>query len=327
MKHVFIAPKEGDDLCVMYIDFAIDHNLGFILLPGAVRRIAKAGTMIGFDHFELSSVLLKKHFDCYIKREIYKKKWDDAICFILYGRIYESYGSSIIRYLRKNYQNCKIVVYLGDLVSRHKISLEKMKKEIDAVFSFDKGDAKKHRLIWCLEPFSAEILKSEVFINQETKWDVTYVGTDKGRYDSIIRLYEKLRDFGFRCDFHIIGVEHKLGCYSNEIGAVPLSFMELLQHVNSSKCILEIVQAGEQSPTTRFSEAMLFGKYLLTNCDYFRDKNNRPPNVIYLKNIEEIDSIDLQIIMEISHYDKEKYIEMFSIKNMVKTIDVALEIQ
>lgn len=320
MKHVFIAPDDVS-IATLYQGFNRRNDTALILLNDYFRKAAKALTMLNITASKKSDVLLWPHFEKNISACIDKKKWEDAICFIIYGRIYESYGMSIVRYLREKFGGCKIVAYLGDIVPRFKFNIDEVKHIFDRVISFDIKEAENYGLAWCLEPFSSNVIDEMKGRNMPRRWDVTFVGAAKNRYDKIIEMYEILKGAGLTCDFHIAGVKPQDRMYKDEIDYGYMDFMTLLEHVNCSNCIAEILQEGGVSPTTRYSEAMLFGKNLLTDCKHFQDKNNRINNIFYFENVSDLGDWDLTGLREENPVDTMQYKKLLSIEEMIKTID------
>lgn len=321
MKYVFVAP-DAESLCLQYRDFGVLPNCRLIKLSDFTRHYAKALNMIGLNKvpylFWLVTPLFPKVF-----KELDN---DEQTCFILYSRIYESFRGQICKYLRDHFPDCIITVYYGDLISRHVVSIDEVKKDVDLVLDFDEEDAKKNCVEWLLEPFSASIREIDYLKqkNNPIKWDVTFVGHAKNRYKKILELYNKLVDEGLTCDFHIVGVAESDRAKKEEIGYEPLSFEELLQHVVSARCVAEIMQDDGISPTTRYTEAMIFNKNLLTDCKAFSDEENCPPNVIYFEEISSISRAQLLEVVEQHVYDIKPYFKMFSVEQMIESITVIL---
>lgn len=323
MKHVFIGP-EDISIAALYQGFRNRADTELILLNDFSRKVAKTLTMLNVTTSKKSDFVLWPHFNKAIGACIEQKKWNHDICFIVYGRIYESYGMSIIRYLKEKFESCKIVAYLGDIVSSFKFDINDLKKVFDRVISFDVKEAENYGLDWCQEPFSSNAIDEMKNKNKLVRWDVTFVGAAKNRYDKIIEMYEILKCAGLTCDFHIIGVKPQDRVYKDEIGYNYMDFMSLLEHVNCSNCIAEILQEGGISPTTRYSEAMLFGKNLLTDCKYFQNKDNRTDNIFYFGNVSELKNWDLAKLKEKRPVETPYYKKLLSIEEMIKTIDNVL---
>lgn len=323
MEHVFIGP-EDISIAALYQGFKGGEHTELILMNDFIRKTAKAFTLLEITSLKKSDILLWPHFDHTIGDIIKHKNWDNNICFIIYGRIYESYGMSIIRYLREKFVGCKIVIYLGDIVPSFKFVLDDIKAVFDKVISFDIKEADDYGLAWCLEPFSSDVTDKMLCREMPIQWDITFVGAAKNRYDKIIEMYEILKVAGFTCDFHITGVKPQDRLYKDEIGYDYMDFMSLLEHVNCSNCIAEILQEGGTSPTTRYSEAMLLGKNLLTDCKHFKDKNNRTDNIFYFDDVSELKNWDLGKLREKNPVETAKYRKLLSIEEMIKTIDNSL---
>lgn len=321
MKYAFVAP-DAESICLQYRDFASIENGMLIKLADKNRRFAKLLSICGMGNLHCSywlyEYLLKKAFTSV------NDDSDERICFILYSRVYESFRAQICKFLRKNYKDCIIVVYYGDLISRHIGSINEAKKDADLVCVFDEEDAKIYEVDWLLEPFSESIREFD-FLSPDAnpiRWDVTFVGHAKNRYKKIIKLYEKLTEAGLVCDFNIVGVPEKDRLYSSAIKYENLSFRELLRHVVSSRCVAEIMQDKGISPTTRYTESMIFYKNLLTDCVAF--ESNTPPNVIFFKDIEDIDADKVKEIKILHEYNRQVYYDMFSIKTMLESINTIL---
>lgn len=324
MKYVFVC-ADISFLTLQYRDFEIKENLKLVKTPGKMRLIMKALNVAGFYKLKLLDFMAVHYFKkCFLNVPVGSS--EDTYCFILYSRTYEDFRSTLVRYLRETYKRCKIVVYYGDITLRHLCHIEDVKKEADLVCSFDSDEAKKWGVEWVLEPFSQSIAHMEALSPHKNpiKWDVTFVGQAKDRFKKIIAIYEKMTAIGLRCDFHITGVAKRDQVYTDKIAYAPLSFTELLKHVVQSKCILEIMQGNGVSPTTRYTEAMLFERNLLTDCKAFCEKDRLSPNIIYYEKPADLSAKVLKEAVCLRPFDKSKYIELFSIDAFIRTIQKLL---
>lgn len=320
MKHVFIAPKERS-VYLQYLEFEKEDDLALVLMENEIRKIAKCLTIAHIEDSYLSERIFAGSLKKTIESKLKNRCWNERICFILYGRIFESYGNLIVKFLRKEYRDCRVVVYFGDLISRHRVDIQRCKMLLDGAFTFDIEDAEKYGIKWILEPFSSNVLGHKSLKNIGIKWDVTFVGSAKKRFRKIIHMYEVLREAGFSCDFHITGVSPKERVYTGEISYEPLDFLELLRHVKQSYCIAEILQNGGTSPTARYAEAMLFGRNLLTDCKYFSKAENRTDSILYFDKINELKKINLKEVRKTPVTDTKMYCGMFSVYRMIEEID------
>lgn len=246
--------------------------------------------------------------------------FDKQCVFIVYARVYESLGRFLVDELKRIFRDAICCVYFADLQKRFAINLESYKRDFDYLFCFDKKQSEQYNLHYLMEPFTYKPL-------DESKitpiYDITYVGrvkNDMNRFNGIIRTFEECRKVGLSCDFHIVDVPKKLQKYANEIEYNKfMRFEDIVNHVIQSHAVLEILQTDEYSPTTRYTEACLYGRNLITNCEGIKDGFYRSDSNIFV--LDESTSIDASWVREKHGVDKDEYIRMFSIKSFVDSIE------
>lgn len=315
MKKFFYIEVESIERKIMYNDSRM-YNYNLILIKRR-RFIDKFVSFFTNNEYPFRKTIIKL-----LTRRTYKdikllipKSENNIYVFIISARIYERYGESLISMLKKEYPKTKVVCYFTDLISTFKTPFVKYKSSFDKIFTFDMKEAQKYDMIFCQEPFEYCNLEKK-----KKKYDITFVGKAKDRYDDIIHIYENLIERGYICDFHIVGVNKKEQKYQGNIEYNRyMDFKEILSHVRESKCILEIMQDGAYSPTTRHSEAMLYEANLLTNCKAFGAQQYPfEENIQYFDRVE---NIDYEFINRNNRCDKKKYIDYFSINHFIQTID------
>lgn len=246
--------------------------------------------------------------------------YDEKCIFVVYARVYESLGRTLIDELKKLFHDAVFCVYFADLQKRFSICLESYSRDFDFLFSFDKKQAEQYNLHYLLEPFTY-IPMNETKITPI--YDVTYVGrvkNDMNRYNEILKVFEECKKAGLKCDFHIVGAPRKLQQYTEEIEYNRfMSFDEIIEHVILSRAVLEILQTDEYSPTTRYTEACLYGRNLITNCEGIKDKFYKNDSNIFI--LDESTSIDVSWIKEKHEVKKSDYIKMFSIESFITSIE------
>jgi hypothetical protein len=242
---------------------------------------------------------------------------DKPLCFILNGGSFRLYRNHLTNYLRRTFPDCKLVLYLGDLIKTYKFDIVACKNIFDIVATFDKSESLCHDLLYYEEPFSFHQIEKNTALDSS---DVTFVGFAKGRLRDILTIYEMLEKAGLRCDFHITGVPENQKKYADKISYnKPLSFYEVLQHVIVSRCILEVLQQGGSSPTTRVSEAIAYGKKLLSNCFELKTKPYYNPKYISL--FETPKNIDIEFIKKDIGIINYNYIQNLSPLRMIENIE------
>lgn len=253
-----------------------------------------------------------------------KKNSINNLVFVIYARVYESFGKVITDELREAFPKAKFCVYFADLQKRFSISLDCYKRDFDYLFTFDKKQSQQYNLHYLLEPFTYKPMQE---LNTIPIYDVTYVGrikNDTKRYNEIMQVFEQCRRAGLKCDFHLVDVPLKLQKYATEIKYNKfMSFEEIIEHVVQSHAVLEILQTDEYSPTTRYTEACIYGRNLITNCDGIKDGFYKKDKNIYL--LDDTMKIDPSWIRKNHDIDVEQYKKMFSIDTFIKTIEKTIE--
>lgn len=252
-----------------------------------------------------------------------EKKSNTKICFIVMARIYEEFGDTITKYLRKNYPNAICTSYFVDVVSSFKCPVSDYYSSFDKIYSFDKTECNKYGFTYCLEPFAYHQIPSSV---KNPEYDVTFIGAAKDRLNDILSVYEKLKAHNLKLDFWIFGVKEENQKYKDEIHYNSyLSFDEFINHTLNARCTFETLQKNGSSPTTRFSMCMLYKRKLLTNCIELLDSEwSETMATDNIQVYKDMNSIDFDWIKKDCEYDNQKYVEMFSTRKMIEKMDSVL---
>lgn len=133
------------------------------------------------------------------------------------------------------------------------------KVNFDGIYTIDQEDAYKFGYTYCNCCYSRHEMKKE-----KESIDILYVGKDKNRLDTILNFATNTQEYN--CRFYITGVPvDKQRKVKNVIYGNGIPYLEVLNLVNQSKCILECVQEGQKGLTFRFYEAICYNKKLITN--------------------------------------------------------------
>jgi hypothetical protein len=199
-----------------------------------------------------------------------------------------------LKEMKKNY-DLKIILYFPDTIE--KLTKCRNKRElvryfqyysIDKAFSFDIEDCKKYGL-------SFFDLYSDSYSSNITpfyeKSDIFYAGNmrNKERY----QILSKISQMPIISDFYLSNVPQ---CkISKKNSSIPikfnqyLSYPEVISHVLSSNCLLELVNPGQVGNTLRFNEAVVNKKLLLTNNpNVLHQKYYNSDYIFYFSKIEDI---------------------------------------
>lgn len=164
------------------------------------------------------------------------------------------------------------------------------KFEFDVKYTFDIGDSKRYGMKYMgFNYYSKHSIKS---INNP-KYDLYYIGRSSlDRNDLFYAVYNKLMSEKCKLDFYIkptIVEENRLTDI-NYIDNGTLQYDEILEELQNSKCILEILREKQVGPSLRYFEAVCYNKKLLTtnpeivNFPYYDKRYMR-----YFSNPDDID--------------------------------------
>lgn len=205
-------------------------------------------------------------FSWYVYPRLYPHYFNDGkpLCFLFFGNQQYIYQTSYLEYIRKTHPSAKIVLYMQDVVRKNKeLNFEKVAGKFDLLLSYDKGDAAQYSMLFHPTPMSKQTIEEDSSIVES---DVYFCGYAKTRYPIINDTYMKCKEAGLRCDFIVLDMpndaEHVEGI---QYLSKPLTYIQNLQHVQKTKCVVEIMQEGADGYTPRLWESIIYDKHLLTN--------------------------------------------------------------
>ncbi|MBQ7999882.1 MAG: hypothetical protein IJ298_01530 [Ruminococcus sp.] len=211
-------------------------------------------------------------------------------CYIFHSGKYIDQTPALYDYIKKLNPDNKAVVIYCDLISKKQWDISKVKSVSDMIVTYDKGEAEEYGVDYFpLDFYGAveEVTTPDTFEN-----DVYFLGFAKDRLEEIHSAYRVLSDAGCKCKFIICGTQEKDRIEGEGLHYIsPISYRENLKNVNSSRCVLEIIQGGSCAPTLRLHEACTYKRKLITNNtnpeynDYIDSSN-----LLVYENAEEIDT-------------------------------------
>ena len=218
---------------------------------------------------------------------------DDEIYFILYEMFHMTFSKSFLKYLHSTYQNAKLCfVFSNPIDEYNQKKLNTIKKELDYIITFNEKDAEQQSYLYCpLQPYKVSIYKSD----PTCRSDLFFIGSDKGRLNKLLLIYEKATSAGYKCEFFITDVPEERQKYADSIiYNQRLSYEEVLQKVASTKCVLEILQNDQDYISIRTIEAMEYHKKLLT--DNLTIKTFAFYNAAQIQIIEDVHKLNIDFL-------------------------------
>lgn len=151
------------------------------------------------------------------------------------------------------------------------MNIEKSGFEIS---TFDRGDAERYSQKAYGQFFRMEQKTTE----EKEDYDFYFIGFEKNRGAILNELKEKLKDY--RCCFKII----------NQVSeCVP--YAQNIVNIKKARCIIEIVQDGQEGITLRPLEAIACGKKLLTNNKNIKKYDFYSPQNFFILGEDNLDDI------------------------------------
>lgn len=238
-------------------------------------------------------------------RKMYEQGFDNdlPLCFVYMGGNSIRFDGGFCDYVRKRDPRNMQVILHQDLISKKcNYDYSIIRNKVDLAITYDLDEAEKYNILYFHENMYSKMIpepnpEDVVFEN-----DVYFLGAPKDRYNKIMEVYEKLNAFGIKCKFMLAGVPEEKQVIKDGIEYIRgISYVENLQNVIKSKCILEIIQNGSADITMRALEAIAYRRKLLTDCklvneDYYHRKQ--------LQVFDDADSIDVNFLKETFEPDK-----------------------
>ena len=163
----------------------------------------------------------------------------------------------VAAYINKLNPDCKVIAWYWNVV-RKNTAPNKIKGDAE-LWSFDPEDCRKYNMHFNHQYyFSSLVMKSDTIEN-----DVYYCGSDAGRGEKLVKIYNELKELGLKVKFRIVD-PHYPGI-PESIKSSYVSYEDIRADIAKSNAVVEIIRNGQSGATLRTMEALFFGKKLITN--------------------------------------------------------------
>lgn len=210
-------------------------------------------------------ILRKLRIPCVLLKPFVKSKKQDSrdLC-VLFLRIFDA---TYLTWLRLQYPKAKFALFLRDLYETKQPHVSYYRNEhlIDYWGTYDILEKEKYGMDFYYPEIESRIDLSSV--SEQSTCDVFFAGAAKKRFSQILEAYDYFTSHGIKCHFIIMDAdekekENREGIeYINEF----MPYRRMLELSVQSNCILEISQEGAVGNTSRFLEAVIYNKKLITN--------------------------------------------------------------
>lgn len=266
-----------------------------------------------------------------LKRIWYKIFCDDILpnterplLLIIYDWNKLGNDEGFLSYVKHRYKDVKMVYMFTNIA---KISgamknsfIGKLKEFYDVIYAFDEEDSRRYGFRYSPLLYSLNHVNKEPPINQ-----VFYVGNAKDRLPTLFAVYDRLRELGETCNFHIVGVpEEQVTDKEGIIFNQPISYEECIYNIEKSTCLLDVIQGESTGFTIKVCEAIYYNKLLITTNEHIRDLPFYSERYIkIIKNPNEITS-DFFENAALVQYDKSGT-EYFSVDRFMNQLEYDLK--
>ena len=299
MKSKFIFSYIDDDKNGIYRDMTSEKARGIIeYLPS--HKEMKTSVTRKMERALLSSRVQNSPVcsffqDLYANLESYHFE-PDTNYFILIPST--SIGKLSLKYMEKFHQkhnNVKVFPILTDSMHASSPHMEYVRPKLNSpvwerVLTFDKNDAEEYGFTW----FGYSWYSSFEEVNpSDKKSDLFYVGFRKGNREGILAdIYDTAIANGVNCDFRVVSSEESIikPGRSLKYTSKRFAYPDLISVIKSTNCVLEVLQAGQDTQTIKYYEAVCYGKKLLTNNRHLKELPYYSDDK--MKYFERVDDID-----------------------------------
>lgn len=238
------------------------------------EQISQFNDVIVLNPFKINTKLRKifNYFNLPGQQFFYNKKIVETLNNIDLIIVFDFWGySRMVKWLKKF--NKRIVIWHWNILkdAPHYLREYKKTKFIGEHWTFDEGDSEKYNMFLNNQFFFYQ----EKDINIEIKYDISFVGTNKGRYEKVKDIYNYIISLGRTEFIKMSGVDSKSNIKLENF----MDYKEILEVSKKSISLLEISQEKQTGLTARAVESLFLKKKLITNnfsiTQYdFYNKNN-----------------------------------------------------
>lgn len=254
-------------------------------------------------------------FPYYFHNDFKEKK---PLCFILLNH---HIPLPYLDYLKLKYPDCKIVLMHRDLLKVCQRIAPKLleNKNIDLEMTFDKGESQKYGF----PHFNEFESKVDIKVLGTPESDVYFAGRGKDRLPILLDIYHKMSSLGLQCKYFLTGVpkDQQVELPGIEYANRFMTYREMLYHTVNTRYVLEINQGGADGYTSRFLEAVMYNKKLITNNSFIKNSYFYNPRYIHIINSSE--DLNKEFFIDQSQVDYH-YNDDFSPMRMIERVDEEL---
>lgn len=184
------------------------------------------------------------------------------------------------------------------------------------LWSFDPDDCKEYGMRYNTQYYDKENCKFAPKV--KIKYDVWFVGADKGRLNKLLQLQEEMCAHGVKCKFHITRSSESKPGYQYQ---KSISYAQNLSFLAESKAVLDFPKEGQKGLTMRPLEALFHHKKVITTSKIIKEHGFYTPNNIFIIGYDSWERIhdflnspfDESIKSDLEYYEVKNWIKRFAL--------------
>lgn len=227
-----------------------------------------------------------------------------------------------LKYLKNTYKGCRLVMLHRDFLRISQSANPDLPQNpiLDLEMTYDEGESHKYGF----PHFSEFESKVDVQIKDPLESDVFFAGKAKDRLPELLDAYYKITSAGLKVFFFLTGVpiEQQIALPGIEYAKRNMSYREMLYHTVNTKCVLEATQKGQKGYTSRFLEAVIYGKKIISNSDYLKESKFYDPEKVQI--VDRMSNLDTEFITKGNGFVDYNYNGEFSPFRVLDRIDEEL---
>lgn len=217
-----------------------------------------------WQHFSFPGITLYHRFDARIND--LSTRCPDLPLVVVEELACGSKSRAVISHLRNLFPKAKIIYQMLNPYSmpRHELADNPWIEDLyDGVVTITPEECVEHGWYYHEAPFWPSALS---FNPEEVpiKYDVFFVGQDKGRLNYLIEIADSLTSMGLTCNFKVLGASERIDRPGLSYLDSPQSYEETIWDSLQARCILDLPAPGVTYTTSRPLEALTYGRLLLT---------------------------------------------------------------
>lgn len=293
-KFVFFLPDE-DFYKISYYDLYKEENVEIVDALIDSKSKIKRGAYLLCTSTKINQIVKIPGKELWFQSFYKSESSYDIIYFVFFDAQLRKYTRDYRLFLKRKYPNCRIVLFLTDLMDSFKTCIiSEIISFADLILTYEKEDAKKYNFQYYPDVYSK--FPQYLLESDYGKTNILFCGYTKNRSEMIINILNYLEKHKVCSEFIIPDLKTYFDLTYVQLVSSRLPYLEYIKKVQKANCILEIEQKGATGYTLRTLESLCYGKKLITNNTEI--KNAPFYNENFIKVIEKAEDIDIEWITQ-----------------------------